>query len=244
MATYAAMIDVVDQQVGRLVETLKDQGIYEDTLIIFLSDNGACPFDRTRGPTKENNYMPWDERSYWCYPAAWAKACNTPFQGYKQSQFEGGIATPMIVHWPNGITVPATFNRQRGHLVDIHATFRELAGIEYPEEYDPKTQQLSGPALGPARGISLVPSFTGKPRAEHKYLYQNFSNDKTALVRGDWKLVNFNKLYNLKEDRIESQELSTSLPDKLELMRSEFARLDLELNQGRAIKKLEVDKNK
>ena len=244
MATYAAMIDVVDQQVGRLVETLKDQGIYEDTLIIFLSDNGACPFDRTRGPTKKNNYMPWDERSYWCYPAAWAKACNTPFQGYKQSQFEGGIATPMIVHWPNGITVPATFNRQRGHLVDIHATFRELAGIEYPEEYDPKTQQLSGPALGPARGISLVPSFTGKPRAEHKYLYQNFSNDKTALVRGDWKLVNFNKLYNLKEDRIESQELSTSLPDKLELMRSEFARLDSELNQGRAMKKLEVDKNK
>ena len=188
--------------------------------------------------------MPWDERSYWCYPAAWAKACNTPFQGHKQSQFEGGIATPMIVHWPNGITVPATFNRQRGHLVDIHATLRELAGIEYPEKYDPKTRQLSGQALGPARGISLVPSFTGKSRAAHEYLYQNFNNGKTALVRGDWKLVNFNKLYNLKEDRIESQELSTSLPDKLELMRSEFARLDFELNQGRAMKKLDVAKNK
>ena len=103
---------------------------------------------------------------------------------------------------------------------------------------------MSGQALGPARGISLVPSFTGKSRAAHEYLYQNFNNGKTALVRGDWKLVNFNKLYNLKEDRIESQELSTSLPDKLELMRSEFARLDLELNQGRAMKKLEEGKKK
>jgi arylsulfatase len=242
MATYAAMIDIVDQQVGRLVETLKQEGIYEDTLIIFLSDNGACPFDRTRKPTKENNYMPWDARSYYCYPDMWARACNTPFQGNKQSQFEGGIATPMIVHWPNGITVPGTMNRQRGHLVDFHATFRDLASVEYPTHYDPKTQQLSGQAIGPARGISLVPAFTGKPRAEHEYLYQNFNNGKTALVRGDWKLVNFKELYNLKEDRIESHDLSKTSPDKFDFMRSEFARLDAELNQGKAMKKINACK--
>ena len=136
MATYAAMIDIVDQQVGRLVETLKEQGIFDDTLILFLSDNGACPFNRTRKPTLENNYMPWDARSYYCYPSSWAKACNTPFHEHKQSQFEGGIATPMIAHWPNGITVPGTMNRQRGHVVDFHATFRELAGADYPTHYE------------------------------------------------------------------------------------------------------------
>ena len=242
MATYAAMIDIVDQQVGRLVQTLKAEGIYEDTLIVFLSDNGACPFDRTRKPTKENNYMPWAERSYWCYPVAWARACNTPFQGNKQSQFEGGIATPMIAHWPNGISVPGTFNCQRGHLVDFHATFRELAGVAYPANYDPKTKQLSGQAIGPARGISLVPSFSGQSRPEHEYLYQNFSNSKTALVRGDWKLVNFKELYNLKEDRIESEDLSKTSPEKFDFMRSEFARLDAELNQGKAMKKINARK--
>lgn len=238
MATYAAMIDIVDQEVGRLVEALNAEGIYEDTLIVFLSDNGACPFDRTRKPTKENNYLPWDERSYWCYPASWAKACNTPFQGHKQSQFEGGIATPMIAHWPNGITVPGTFNRQRGHLVDFHATFRELAGVDYPEYYDTKSKQLSGVLVGSARGISLVPAFSGQARPEHPYLYQNFSNGKTALVRGGWKLVNFKELYNLKEDRIESRDLSTASPKKLDFMRSEFVRLDVELNQGRAMKEM------
>ena len=242
MATYAAMIDIVDQQVGRLVQTLKAEGIYEDTLIVFLSDNGACPFDLTRNPTKENNYMPWAERSYWCYPVAWARACNTPFQGNKQSQFEGGIATPMIAHWPNGISVPGTFNCQRGHLVDFHATFRELAGVAYPANYDPKTKQLSGQAIGPARGISLVPSFSGQSRPEHEYLYQNFSNSKTALVRGDWKLVNFKELYNLKEDRIESEDLSKTSPEKFDFMRSEFARLDAELNQGKAMKKINARK--
>lgn len=132
MATFAAMLDIVDQQVGRLVAKLKSEKVFDDTLIIFLSDNGACPFDRTRNPTIENNYMPWDGRSYWCYPESWARACNTPFKGLKQTQYEGGIATPMIAHWPKGITVPGTFNRQRGHLVDIHATLRELAGVEYP----------------------------------------------------------------------------------------------------------------
>jgi arylsulfatase len=242
MATYAAMIDIVDQKVGRLVETLKSEKIYQDTLIIFLSDNGACPFDRTRKPTKDNNYMPWDGRSYWCYPEPWAKACNTPFQGHKQSQFEGGIATPMIAHWPKGITVPGSFNRQRGHLVDFHATFRELAGVDYPSLYDYKTKQLSGQKIGPARGISLVPAFSGKKRTEHEYLYQNFSNGKTALVRGDWKLVNYKKLYNLKSDRIESEELSQSMPEKFEQMKSEFARLDVKLNDGKALEKTEVGK--
>jgi arylsulfatase len=172
--------------------------------------------------------MPWDGRSYYCYPKEWANACNTPLRLYKQNQNEGGIATPLIAHWPNGITVPGTFNRQRGHLVDLHATFRELAGVEYPAEFN-------GNKLGPARGISLVPAFTGKPRDEHEYIYQNFAEKKNALIKGRWKLVDYKYLYDLENDRIESNDLSQGKPDKFAEMKAEFARIDQELNRGRAI---------
>ncbi|MCH2205545.1 MAG: arylsulfatase [Lentisphaerales bacterium] len=244
MATYAAMIDIVDQQIGRLIAKLKAEKIYEDTLIVFLSDNGACPFDRTRKPTKENNYMPWDGRSYWCYPADWAKACNTPFTQFKQDQFEGGILTPMIAHWPKGITVPGTRNNQRGHVVDFHATFRELAGVEYPENYDPKTKKIEGPKVGGAPGISLAPAFKGETRKEHEFLYQNFANNKTALIIGDWKLVNRKLLFNLKEDRLESHDLSQSSPEKMQFMLAEWKKRDTELNAGKASGPPKVKKSK
>ncbi len=233
MAAYAAMIDHVDGQVGRLMAKLDEEKIKEDTLVLFLSDNGACPFDRTRKPTLENHYMPWDGRSYYCYPKEWANACNTPLRLYKQNQNEGGIATPLIAHWPNGITVPGTFDRQRGHLVDLHATCRELAGVEYPAEFD-------GNKLGPARGISLVPAFTGKPRDEHEYIYQNFAEKKNALIKGKWKLVDYKYLYDLENDRIESNDLSQSEPKKFAEMKAEFARIDQELNQGRAIRAMKT----
>ena len=230
MATYAAMIDIVDQNVGRLVDTLKEEKILANTLIVFLSDNGACPFDRTRQPTLDNKYMPWDKRSYYCYPEEWAAACNTPFREFKQSQFEGGIATSMIAHWPKGITVPGTFNRQRGHLIDFHATFRELAKVKYPAEY-------KGKATGKVRGISLLPSFTGKERPKHEFLYQNFRNQKTALVIGDWKLVNKKLLFNLKEDRTEINDLSESNPEKFKFMLAEWEKRDKELNGSKGKKK-------
>lgn len=231
MATYAAMIDRVDQQLGRVIKKLEAEKISDNTLVIFLSDNGACPFDRTRTATLENKYMPWDGRSYYCYPKEWANACNTPFRLYKQNQNEGGISTAMIAHWPDGISVPGTFNRQRGHLVDFHATFRELAGVAYPDEY-------RGNKIGPARGISLVPSFQGKFREQHPYLYQNFAETKNALIKGKWKLVDYKYLYDLDTDRIESNDLSKTHPEKLHEMKAEFKKLDEELNRGRAIRKM------
>ncbi|PHR95253.1 MAG: sulfatase [Blastopirellula sp.] len=237
MATYAAMIDRVDQQVGRIIKKLKTESILDNTLVVFLSDNGACPFDRTRAPTLENNYMPWDGRSYYCYPREWANACNTPLRLYKQNQNEGGIATSMIAHWPKGISVPGTFNRQRGHLIDFHATFRELAGAKYPTEYQ-------GNKIGPARGISLVPSFTGKERPEHEYLYQNFADKYTAIIKGKWKLVDRKYLYDLEKDRIESNDLSKSHPEKFQEMLNEFARVDKELNNGNAVKKANKNSKK
>ena len=230
MATYAAMIDRVDQQVGRLVSQLKEEGLFENTLVLFLSDNGACPFDRTRAPTKENNYMPWDGRSYYCYPQEWANACNTPFRMYKQDQNEGGISTPLIAHWPEGISVPGTFNRQRGHLIDFHATFRELAGVQYPAEF-------KGKPMGVVRGISLTPAFSGEARDEHKFLYQNYANRKTALVKGKWKLVNEKYLYDIEADRIESNDLSKSHPEVFQQMLTEWKMQDALLNPTKKKKK-------
>jgi arylsulfatase len=212
------------------LDKLKGENIFDDTLILFLSDNGACPFDRTKPPTLENDYKPWDGRSYYCYPKEWANAGNTPWRRYKQNQNEGGISTPLIAHWPKGISVPGTFNRQRGHLIDLHATFRDLAGVKYPSEY-------KGNKIGPARGISLTPAFSGKQRPEHPYLYQNFSNKYTALVMGDWKIVDKKHLYNLKEDRVESNDLAKSNPEKFQAMLTKFNELNAELNKGKRGKK-------
>ena len=180
--------------------------------------------------------MPWDERSFWCYPKEWANACNTPFRMYKQNQHEGGIATSMVAHWPNGITVPGTFNRQRGHLIDFHATFRELAGVNYPAD--------QAKLLLPMRGISLVPSFKGEKRKNHHFYYQNFSNQKTALVMGKWKLVNNKHLYDMETDRIESNDLSTTNPEKFQFMLREFAKYDQIYNGGRVLLKAQQAKNK
>ena len=183
-------------------------------------------FERTYKETNEQKLMPWDPKSFHCYPQDWANACNTPWRKYKQNQNEGGISTAMIAHWPKGIKNPGSFDRQRGHLVDFHATFRDLAGVDYPAEY-------KGNKIGPARGISLVPTFKGEKRPEHKYLYQNFGNKFTALVVGKWKLVDKKHLYNLETDRIESNDLSQSVPEKFKEMLSLWDEKNKELNGGK-----------
>lgn len=224
MATFAAMVDRVDQQVGRLVKALHAEDILDETLILFLSDNGACPFDRTRKDTMKNNYMPWDERSYYCYTPEWANACNTPFRKYKQNQNEGGIAAPMIAHWPHGIEVPGSFNRQRGHVRDFHATFRELAGVTLPSKYKGKSLLPSDPS------VSFVSAFKGIDPPQQPFYYQYFRNDKTALVVGKWKLVDQKYLYDLSNDRIESNDLSKRHPEQFQTMLTEWTRRHKELN--------------
>ena len=147
MATFAAMIDRVDQNIGRLVRHLRSEQILDNTLFLFLSDNGACPFQRTSPATLEKNLMPWDPASYWTYDKGWAHACNTPFREYKRNQHEGGISTPLIAHWPRGIKQPGTLTSQPGHLVNIMATCLELAGVEYP-------QTFAGQSVGPPRRLA------------------------------------------------------------------------------------------
>ena len=117
----------MDQNIGRLVDKLKAKGVWENTLFLFCADNGACPFERTRG-----RYLkPWDPKSYWTYDASWAHAGNTPFRLYKQNQHEGGISSPLIAHWPKGLKAkPGSITRQPGHLIDFMATFIDVAGAK------------------------------------------------------------------------------------------------------------------
>ncbi len=239
MATYAGMIDCVDQNVGRLLLHLKDTDRYENTLFMFLSDNGACPFQRTEQKTLDNKLMPWDPESYWTYDKRWAHACNTPFREYKQNQHEGGISTAFIAHWAKGIKEPGTITRQPAHLVDLMATSLDMANVDYPDSY-------KGKAIGPARGLSLAPIFAGQRRDPHDSLLFTFYGKNNALRSGDWKLVNKDfkdwELYNIAKDRTELEDLAKSHPERLSELKEEWNVLAKEV--GVDNKKKQTGKNK
>ncbi len=212
MAAFAAMVDRVDQNVKRLVDHLKERGVWENTLFMLCSDNGACPFERTRG----REHSPWDPRSYWCYDVGWAHVGNTPFRWYKQNQHEGGISSPLIVHWPTGLkTPPGSVTHQVGHLTDILPTVAELTGVDYPTEWN-------GRKIRPVQGLSLLPIFRGQERVGHPWLYFLF-NDNRAIRRGNWKLVSAEwgkwELYDLSVDRSELNDLAAQEPDRVEELR-------------------------
>jgi len=218
MEVFAAMVDVVDQSMGRLVDFLEEKGIFDNTLILFCSDNGACPFERTRG-----RYLkPWDAKSYWTYDASWAHAGNTPFRLYKQNQHEGGISSPLIAHWPAGLkTAPGAITHQPGHLIDFMATFIDLADATYPE-------QIGERLMDPLQGKSLLPILQGETRQPHETLYFHFGTDR-ALRQGPWKLVSAKlgrwELYNLDEDRTELNDLSEKQPEQVKAMAAEWFRI-------------------
>ncbi|MEE8450808.1 MAG: arylsulfatase [Thermoguttaceae bacterium] len=218
MEVFAAMVDLLDQNVGRLVEFLKKKDLFDNTLILFCSDNGACPFERTRG----RHLKPWDPKSYWTYDAAWAHAGNTPFRLYKQNQHEGGISSPLIVHWPEGLKVPpGSTTNQPGHLIDFMATFIDLADAAYPK-------QIGDRQIDPLMGKSLAPIFRGETRAPHEPLYFHFGTDR-ALRQGSWKLVSAKlgkwELYDLDQDRTELNDLADQQPDRVAAMRAEWFRI-------------------
>lgn len=224
MEVFAAMVDVVDQNIGRLVNYLKKKDLFENTLFLFCADNGGCPFERTRG----RHLKPWDPKSYWTYDASWANAGNVPFRLYKQNQHEGGIASPLIVHWPNGLkTKLGTVTRQPAHLIDFMATFLDLAGAKYPKKVGSRT-------IDPLQGKSLLPIFRGETRKPHESLYFHFGNDR-ALRQGDWKLVSAKlgrwELYDLACDRTELNDLAAKHPERVKAMAAEWFRMAEEVDR-------------
>jgi len=224
MEVFAAMVDVVDQNIGRLVNYLKKNDLFDNTLFLFCADNGGCPFERTRG----RHLKPWDPKSYWTYDASWANAGNVPFRLYKQNQHEGGIASPLIVHWPNGLkTKLGTFTRQPAHLIDFMATFLDLAGAKYPKKVGSRT-------IDPLQGKSLLPIFRGETRKPHESLYFHFGTDR-ALRQGDWKLVSAKlgrwELYDLASDRTELNDLAAKYPERVKAMATEWFRMAEEVDR-------------
>ena len=234
MEVFAAMVDIVDRDLGRLVDDLKKHDEWDNTLFLFCSDNGACPFERTRGADKPA----WDPASYWTYDTGWAHVGNTPFRLYKQNQHEGGIASPLIAHWPKGLVKEGKGGRQLkdgswatdqpGHLVDFMATAIDLAGARYPSKVGERT-------IDPLQGRSLVPVLKGEVREPHEFLYFNFSAGDRALMKGDWKVVSAKRskweLYNLAEDRTELNDLAAKEPKRLAKMKNEWFRVAEEIDR-------------
>lgn len=209
MAVFAAMIERVDQNLARLIEHLKSRGAYENTLILFCSDNGGCPFERTHDM---EDHPPWQGGGHLTYDVGWAHASNTPFRWYKQNQHEGGIASPLIVHWPAGLKAQrGSITHQPAHLIDVMPTLVDLGGAAYPQRHE-------GRLIEPVRGKSLAPVFDGRTRQAHDWLYFQFSTDR-AIRQGDWKLASVKgarwELYNLAEDRTELNDLAARHPDRV-----------------------------
>ena len=208
MEAFAAMVDCIDQNMGRLVEHLKQKGVYENTLIMICSDNGACPIERTR----KKEFSPWDPRSNWVYDVGWAHVGNTPFRWYKQNQHEGGISSPLIVHWPGGLKAKkGSISNQPAHLIDLLATSIDVSGSTYPKEF-------AGRPTTPIQGQSMLPILLGQQREAVPYLYFQFA-DNRAIRKGDWKAASARggrwELFNIADDRTELSDLATSEPKRL-----------------------------
>lgn len=266
METYAAMVTIMDQGIGKIVSELKKEGIYNNTVIIFLQDNGANAEGIGYGKQQEGEttyvardtsqlkplgkndiqyavvpgithsgaisvtgkkIMAGPENTYLAYLKPWANLSNTPFRKFKNFTYEGGISTPLIVHWPGGIKAETgALRKQVGHEIDIMPTIIQIAQTSYPNEYN-------GNKITPVSGISLVPTFSNqnlKPRA----IYWEHEGNK-AMRLGKWKIVSGGilhggygnwqtvtvlpwQLYDMENDRSEMKDLSAVHPELVSKM--------------------------
>jgi len=219
MAIYAAQIDRMDQNIGKIVKSLKEIGKYDNTLILFLADNGGCAEggELGRGPLEPEKLEKSRKASY---GQAWANASNTPFRKYKHYVHEGGIATPLIVHWPKGIKDQDALRNDPGYLPDIMPTLLEVAGAEYPVKFN-------GNDIQPMEGISLLNAFENKELKRDKPMCWEHEGNRAIRI-GKWKLVSPGakkkiintedtwELYDIISDRTELQNLASEHPDIVE----------------------------
>jgi arylsulfatase A-like enzyme len=212
MAAYAALIDRVDQEIGRIIADLETKGELDNTLIVFLSDNGACPYDRQNiGIDRE----PYDPTTKWTDSTGWAWARNTPFRYYKQNQFEGGISSPAIFHWPAGIKAEkGSVSDSPAHLVDLLPTLAEIGGASIPETFPNRKPS-------PLAGISLTPVLAGKTIATRPPIHLLHDKDR-GLRDSDWKIVSYRsqawELYHIATDRTELNNLAQKHPERVAQM--------------------------
>lgn len=218
MAVYAAVVSRMDASVGRLVQALKDRGELENTLILFMSDNGG---NAESGPAGRNNGDPTQADSNWFCGRSWAHLQNTPFREYKHYNHEGGIASPLIAHWPGKIQA-GQWVRTPAHIIDIMATCVDVAGATYPKSFREK------PIL-PMEGASLKPLLltnSGDNFPVNRSLFWEHEGN-AAMRQGDWKLVRKGlrgpwELFRLNQDRTEQVNLAEAQPERLASMRTEW----------------------
>jgi arylsulfatase len=237
MEVYAAQIDRMDQGIGRILAALERNGVADDTLIVFLADNGACAEDipdnlapdlltdqlgiarkntRDGRPVRIGNdpsLMPGPEDTYQSYGVAWANLSNTPFRLYKHWVHEGGISTPLILHWPKGIAARNEIRHNPGYLPDIMATLCDVCGAPYPT-------QFPGRDVLPLEGRSLKPAFTNDGSVRGPMFWEHEGN--CAMRDGQWKLVRRHpgdwELYDMQADRTELHDLAAKHPERVAAM--------------------------
>ena len=224
MEVYAAQIDRMDQNVGRITAKLREKGIDQDTLILFLADNGGCAEEIARAltpnpsipmntrdgqPVKRGNIptiVPGGPDTYQSYGIGWANASNTPFRTYKHWVHEGGIASPLIAHWPAAIKRKNSINSSPGHLIDLMATCLDVAGATYPATF--AEQKIT-----PLEGLSLKPVFETGKRTGHAEIFWEHEGNR-AVRQGKWKLVAKHRqpweLYDVVADRSELHDLAAT----------------------------------
>jgi arylsulfatase len=241
MEVYAAQIDRMDQGIGRIIAALERTGQLDNTVVIFLADNGACAEDIPEGVTidelvnklmiardttrtgepvhfgNDTGRMPGPENTYQSYGTAWANLSNTPFRLYKHWIHEGGIATPLIVHWPAGISDKGGIRHAPGYLPDVMATVLEITSTPYPASFE-------GRAIDPLEGRSLMPVFGRDGGARPPMFWEHEGN---AAVRiGQWKLVKRYpldwELYDLEADRTELNDLAAQHPARVAGMAAQY----------------------
>ena len=236
MAVYAAQIDRMDQGIGKIVKTLEETDQLENTLIMFLADNGGChepigahqggdifhtwgrslPAGAYRGGNHPNTY-PGAADTFASYGQAWANASNTPFRLFKHFVHEGGISSPLVVHWPHEIKEGGKLRHQPGHLIDIMATCVDVGRARYPDEF-------KGKKIIPLEGKSLTPAFDDKPIDRKAIFFEHEGN--RAMRMGKWKLVaRFKRpweLYDMDADRAELDNLIEAKPELAKSMTDDW----------------------
>lgn len=216
MAVYAAMVTSMDRGIGQVLKQIDQMGQKDNTLVLFLSDNGASAEYIDRG--HQPGAITGTRESFRCAEVGWANSSNTPFRFHKMWVHEGGISTPLIVRWPDKIQQTGGWTNQVGHIIDVMATCVDISGAKYPAN---KNDQ----AVFPYEGNSLLPTFQHPETTKSRMLYWEHEGNK-AIRQGDWKLVKENghkwELYDLSQDRSELHNLVKSEPQRVETMSREW----------------------
>jgi arylsulfatase len=218
MAVYAAMVEAIDTAVGRLVRGLETRGLLNNTLIFFMSDNGA---NAESGPDgRFNGDPPGGPNSDLYLGMNWAALGSTPFRRFKHFTHEGGIASPLIVHWPNGIASGrrGSIEQQPAHVIDVMSTVIAVTGAKYPSEF-------KGHSIHPMEGISLVPALGGRALNRPQPLFWEHEGNR-AVRSGNWKIVSRYlqewELYDIAADRVERNNVASQHPDVVKQLAAEW----------------------